>query len=194
MDVPSKDSSDSPRSQMDMISSTSRKRVTHQEAEISFFSSMNYSRIGSDDTILSPSKPYDSFFDSISPRWNHHFSSNSKIAKPFISGVQNYQRVAFYTEGYGSNSSDNEPGSSIRGPFYSFESCSSTNPIVTTRIFDRDGVFFQSTGKVALRKKISRRDWRSLYSVDWFHSLVDAPTARIVAILFFWFATNRISC
>ena len=36
---------------------------------------------------------------------------------------------------------------------------------------------------MSIRKRIRSTDWRSLYAGDWFHSLVDAPTYRIVAIL-----------
>lgn len=52
-----------------------------------------------------------------------------------------------------------------------------------TRMIDRDGHFHQSRGKISIRKRIKSSNWRSLYAGDWFHSLVDAPTSRIVAIL-----------
>lgn len=51
------------------------------------------------------------------------------------------------------------------------------------RMLDRDGDFHQSRGKISIRKRIRSKNWRSLYYADWFHSLVDAPTARIVTIL-----------
>ena len=51
------------------------------------------------------------------------------------------------------------------------------------RLIERGGDFHQSTGKIALRKKIKRRYFRALYGMDLFHSLVDAPTTRIIAIL-----------
>ena len=51
------------------------------------------------------------------------------------------------------------------------------------RLIERGGDFHQSTGKIALRKKIRRRYFRALYGMDLFHSLVDAPTTRIIAIL-----------
>lgn len=51
------------------------------------------------------------------------------------------------------------------------------------RIFDRKGGFFQSHGKVNVRKLIERKDWRALYRLDWFHSLIDSPTPRIVMLL-----------
>ena len=51
------------------------------------------------------------------------------------------------------------------------------------RLIERGGDFHQSTGKIALRKKIKRRYFRALYGVDLFHSLVDAPTTRIIGIL-----------
>lgn len=48
---------------------------------------------------------------------------------------------------------------------------------------DRDGDFHQSRGKFSVRKKIKRKDWRSLYGYDVFHSLVNAPTMRTIGIL-----------
>lgn len=53
-----------------------------------------------------------------------------------------------------------------------------------SRLLDRDGDFHQSLGRLAIRKKIRRRDWRALYAYDLFHSLVDAPTHRLIVILF----------
>lgn len=59
------------------------------------------------------------------------------------------------------------------------------SPTATTRhrLVDRDGDFHQSRGRLSIRKKIKRRDWRALYSVDLFHSLVDLPTFRLLFIL-----------
>lgn len=51
------------------------------------------------------------------------------------------------------------------------------------RMVDRDGDFHQSRGKISIRKKIKRKDWRSLYGYDVFHSLVNAPTLRTIGIL-----------
>lgn len=51
------------------------------------------------------------------------------------------------------------------------------------RLIERGGEFHQSTGKLALRKRIRRGNLNRLYSMDLFHSLVDAPTSRIIAIL-----------
>ena len=51
------------------------------------------------------------------------------------------------------------------------------------RMVDRDGDFHQSRGKISIRKKIKRKDWRSLYGYDVFHSLVNAPTFRTIGIL-----------
>lgn len=51
------------------------------------------------------------------------------------------------------------------------------------RIIDRDGDFHQSKGKISIRKRIKSTEWRSIYAGDWFHSLINAPTGRIVAIL-----------
>jgi hypothetical protein len=51
------------------------------------------------------------------------------------------------------------------------------------RLIDRSGDFHQSNGSVYIRKKINSTHWRALYGVAWFHSLVDAPTSRVVGIL-----------
>jgi potassium inwardly-rectifying channel subfamily J len=53
------------------------------------------------------------------------------------------------------------------------------------RMVDRDGDFHQSRGKISVRKRMNKRKWRSLYSGDMFHSLVNAPTMRTVGILLF---------
>ena len=52
-----------------------------------------------------------------------------------------------------------------------------------TRMTDRAGHFHQSLGKMAIKKKIKSEDWRALYAGDLYHSLVDAPTSRTVAVL-----------
>lgn len=41
----------------------------------------------------------------------------------------------------------------------------------------------QSSGKLQVKKRIQTQDWWSLYGRDWFHSLVDAPTSRIILVL-----------
>ncbi len=51
------------------------------------------------------------------------------------------------------------------------------------RIIDRDGQFHQSKGKVIIQRQIVRKDFIALYSNDWFHSLLDTPTYRIVILL-----------
>jgi hypothetical protein len=51
------------------------------------------------------------------------------------------------------------------------------------RIVDRNGDFFQSNGKMAIKKKIRGVDWRALYAGDIFHSLIDAPSSRSIGIL-----------
>ena len=51
------------------------------------------------------------------------------------------------------------------------------------RLIERGSQFHQSSGKTALKKKISLSHWRYLYMTDWFHSLVDAPTIRVLMIL-----------
>jgi potassium inwardly-rectifying channel subfamily J len=51
------------------------------------------------------------------------------------------------------------------------------------RLVDRDGPFHQSKGIWSIRKRMYTNAWRSLYAGDWFHSLVDSPTLRVVGIL-----------
>ena len=59
-----------------------------------------------------------------------------------------------------------------------------------SRLLDRDGDFHQSLGRLAIRKKIRRREWRALYAYDVFHSLVDAPTHRLIVILFVLYVSS----
>jgi len=51
------------------------------------------------------------------------------------------------------------------------------------RLIERGSQFHQSSGKTALKKKISHSHLQYLYLTDWFHSLVDAPTIRVLMIL-----------
>lgn len=51
------------------------------------------------------------------------------------------------------------------------------------RLINRNGHMGQSTGRVFVRKRIKKSDWWALYGTDWFHSLVDAPTWRVVTVL-----------
>ena len=204
------------------IRGSKRKPTNLRELEIDgtpsniFSSAIKYSRIGIDDTILSPSKPQDSIFDSY--QWPNIFSSsihvknsksqnyalNGSNSRNFLSLVgKSDQRINLLNDfGNDLNNVAMEHDPLVLNPFmdkqynsitpskYSKYS-SSYNPITTSRLIDRGGVFFQSTGKVSLRKKIRRREWRTLYGGDWFHSLVDAPTVRIVSILFFGYHSHH---
>jgi hypothetical protein len=51
------------------------------------------------------------------------------------------------------------------------------------RFIDRDGEFGQSKGSMSLRKKISAKLRRHLYSEDLFHSLVDMPTHKVIFLI-----------
>lgn len=53
------------------------------------------------------------------------------------------------------------------------------------RLLDRSRGLHQSTGKLYVKKRIQQGEWWTLYGYDWFHSLVDAPTSRIITILLF---------
>ena len=80
----------------------------------------------------------------------------------------------------------NEPRSShLFTPWLNrvFEACLRRNGTTYHRLIDRNGHFKQSNGKMAIKKKIRREDWRALYSGDLFHSLVDAPSSRTAVIL-----------
>jgi hypothetical protein len=57
------------------------------------------------------------------------------------------------------------------------------------RLLDRNRGLHQSTGKFYVKKRIQQREWYTLYGYDWFHSLVDAPTSRIIAILLLFYIT-----
>lgn len=53
-----------------------------------------------------------------------------------------------------------------------------------SRIIDRnDELFAQSGGKTYVAKRMKNVFRYSFYSMDWFHSLIDAPTSRIIFIL-----------
>jgi hypothetical protein len=128
-----------------------------------------------EDVILSPSKKsYHTFFETITSSFSvfgrESRKEDGRQSKP-DSKLDILQNNTDFLFSFKSRSSSIVPNSSDE-----------SNP-VHTRLIDRGGEFFQSAGKVALRKKIARRDWRALYSMDWFHSLVDAPTIRIVIIV-----------
>ena len=64
-----------------------------------------------------------------------------------------------------------------------YEACTKNRGTFYKRLVDRNGHFKQSLGKMAIKKKIRREDWRAMYSGDLFHSLVDAPSSRTAVIL-----------
>lgn len=51
------------------------------------------------------------------------------------------------------------------------------------RLIDRNGDLHQSTGQLHIRKRIQTLNWLMYYRRDWFHSIVDAPTNRIILLL-----------
>ena len=57
------------------------------------------------------------------------------------------------------------------------------------RLVDRDGNFHQSKGKLRIKKLIEKTEWNALYSLDWFHSLIDAPTSRSVLLILMCYMT-----
>lgn len=59
----------------------------------------------------------------------------------------------------------------------------STDTATYPRLIGRDSAFHQASGNMSIKKKIKRHHWRSLYSLDLFHSLVDSPFHRIIIIL-----------
>ena len=52
------------------------------------------------------------------------------------------------------------------------------------RLVDRDGPFFQSKGRMRIRKRIRESDWAAFYYGDLFHSILDAPTSRVILAMF----------
>lgn len=57
------------------------------------------------------------------------------------------------------------------------------------RILDRNGDFHQSKGKLFIRKMMKKTLWNNLYSYDWFHSLIDAPTSRVLCLLLIYYVS-----
>jgi len=55
------------------------------------------------------------------------------------------------------------------------------------RVLDRNGDFHQSRGKLSIRKMMKKSLWNRLYSHDWFHSLIDAPTHRVLFLLLVYY-------
>jgi hypothetical protein len=55
------------------------------------------------------------------------------------------------------------------------------------RMLDRNGDFHQSKGKLFIRKMMKKTVWNNLYSHDWFHSLIDAPTPRVLFLLLVYY-------
>lgn len=51
------------------------------------------------------------------------------------------------------------------------------------RIVDRNPETGQSSGNIYVRKRIKKKEWWTLYGSDWFHSLINTPTYRIILIL-----------
>ena len=51
------------------------------------------------------------------------------------------------------------------------------------RLMGRDMAFFQTSGKLSIKKRIKKKHKRSLYYLDYFHSLVNMPFYRIVVVL-----------
>ena len=57
------------------------------------------------------------------------------------------------------------------------------NSAKSRRLLDRDAPFSQSYGRMNIRKRIQKTEWRALYGADMFHSLVDAPTFKCIMLL-----------
>ena len=67
--------------------------------------------------------------------------------------------------------------------FFGFNASDEETKPKLSRILDRDGAFHQSRGRMAIRKRIHKKEWRALYGADLFHSLIDAPSIRCIIIL-----------
>lgn len=68
-------------------------------------------------------------------------------------------------------------------------SASQKAELTVPRLLDRSRGLHQSTGKLYVKKRIEQGEWYTLYGYDWFHSLVDAPTSRIITILLVTYVT-----
>ncbi|RYG94820.1 hypothetical protein EON65_56895 [archaeon] len=75
-------------------------------------------------------------------------------------------------------------GSSVKYPQMLGDHVVHTGQQQSHRLVNRNGPLYQSSGRIYVKKRIQKADWWALYGNDWFHSLVDAPTLRIVALLF----------
>lgn len=49
-----------------------------------------------------------------------------------------------------------------------------------TRVLDRDGAFHQSKGVWNIQRRSTGAAWATLYAEDWFHTVLNSPTRRIV--------------
>lgn len=89
-------------------------------------------------------------------------------------------RVRSYGDHYITN-----PQSPIKRPLRSLNATDTDNQdgAEYTRLVDRNGAMFQSNGKLYVKKKIQQKYWWTLYRLDWFHSIVNAPTSRIIVFL-----------
>jgi hypothetical protein len=58
-----------------------------------------------------------------------------------------------------------------------------SKPAQKRRLVDRGANFGQSKGAFFIRKRIKMKDRRALYAGDWFHSLVNSPTYRLILTL-----------
>jgi hypothetical protein len=112
-----------------------------------------------------------------------HFTERNYNMGQFSKKDANYHSLDDYTDVNGNknhNNSNNSMNQSI-----SLDNLLQKGRSMPNRMVDRDGDFHQSRGKISVRKRIKRKDWRSLYGYDMFHSLVNAPTLRTVSILLF---------
>ena len=80
---------------------------------------------------------------------------------------------------YGGNSAVHDPPSPCTNEPRATEPFS---PPIYPRMIDR-GHDNKPGGRIFVRKRIKKKDWYALYGFDWFHSLIDAPTSRIILIL-----------
>lgn len=105
-----------------------------------------------------------------------HFTKTNKSSRN--KKYANYHSLDGYTDLNGNGKSESG-GNQSMSTFNLLQKGRS----MPNRMVDRDGDFYQSRGKISVRKRIRRKDWRSLYGYDMFHSLVNAPTMRTVGIL-----------
>lgn len=70
-----------------------------------------------------------------------------------------------------------------RNAGFSYEPDEECESYQKKRILPRDAAFYQTKGRMNIKKIIQQGDWAQLYADDLFHSMIDAPTSRTLLLL-----------